>query len=98
MLLVHTRLAQSAAAWHFFASAQGAHPDAGPPQSWSDSVPLSTPSLHVGLWQTFVVQTPLAQSCASAHAFIAAHVTQAPPPQSTSVSLPFFTPSAHPAA
>jgi hypothetical protein len=95
---VQTRLAQSAAAPHFLPSMHEAQPEAGPPQSLSDSVPLSTASAHVGLWQTLVVQTPLAQSCAAVHAFIEAQVTHAPPPQSTSVSVPFFTLSAQPAA
>src|SRR6266487_303186 len=97
MLLVHTRLAQSAAALHFLASAHGLHPEAGPPQSLSDSVPFSTPSMHVGFWQMLVVHTPLEQSAASLHAFIGAQATHAPPPQSTSVSVPFLTLSAQPA-
>jgi hypothetical protein len=95
-LLVQTRLPQSAAALHFLPSTQGVHPEAGPPQSLSDSLPFKTRSEQVGVWQTRFVQTPLAQSVASLHAFIAGHATHEPPPQSTSVSVPFFTLSAQP--
>src|SRR5437868_12692721 len=98
MPLVQTRLAQSAAATHFFPSAHVAHPDAGPPQSLSASGPFTTPSVHVGAWQTKFVHTLLAQSPASLQALVGGHATQAPPPQSTSVSVPFFTRSAHPAS
>jgi len=95
---VHTLLAQSAAAPHFLPSVHVAHPDPGPPQSLSDSVPLSTASLHVALWQTALVQTPLVQSEASAQTFVGAQAPHPTPPQSVSVSVPFFTPSAQPDA
>jgi hypothetical protein len=39
--------------------AQGAH---GPPQSMSVSVPFRMPSLHPGVRQTWLLQTPEAQS------------------------------------
>ena len=47
--LVQTRLVQSTAATHFLPSAQALQPEAGPPQSTSDSVPFGTPSLQVGV-------------------------------------------------
>src|SRR5260221_185474 len=88
--LVQTRLAQSAAAPHFLPSTHVAHPEAGPPQSLSDSVPFNTPSAHVGSWQTKFVHTVLAQSAGTLHTFIAAQSAHVPPPQSVSVSVPFL--------
>src|SRR5262245_6138109 len=89
-LLVQTRLVQSAAAPHFLPSPHAEHPDEGPPQSRSDSVPFCTVSLQAGTWQTRFVHTPLAQSVGTLHAFKGGHATHVPP-QSTSVSVPFFT-------
>jgi hypothetical protein len=61
----------------------------------SVSVPLLTPSLLVGAWQTLPVHTLLVQSRGpAAHALPTAHAgAPFPPPQSRSVSVPFFTPS-----
>jgi hypothetical protein len=98
MALVHTRLAQSAAATQCLSSAHALHPDAGPPQSTSDSVPLLTPSAQLGCWQVPLVQTPLEQSPGAPQARLGSQATQAPPPQSTSVSVPFLTLSPQPAA
>jgi hypothetical protein len=52
-----------------------------------------TPSEQVAPWHVPPVQTPLAQSDATAQALFASHVEQTPPPQSTSDSAPFFCPS-----
>jgi hypothetical protein len=74
---------------------------ADPPQSISDSLPLSVKSPQVGSAHFDLVQTPLRQSVPTTHAKVSLHFveqlapTLATPPQSTAVSVPFFTPSGH---
>jgi hypothetical protein len=70
-----------------------------PPQSTPVSVPFCSPSVQLGVAQSFeALQKPELQSVGAAQPSPSAHVfpwaTQVAP-QSTPVSLPFFTPSVH---
>ena len=85
-----TRLVQSVAVLQDWPTVQGEQVE--PPQSMSVSSWFWTASVQVGAAQMLAVQTPLAQSVASAQAPPSAQGSQEPP-QSTSVSSWFSTPS-----
>jgi hypothetical protein len=95
--LAHTPLAQLAPAPvplpHIFPFAQGGH---DPPQSTSVSVLFFTPSAQLAAAQIPSMQTPFAQSPATAQACPSGHFlfvgdAAHEPPQSIAVSVPFFT-------
>jgi hypothetical protein len=62
---VHTELEQSLGARQVWFVPHLPHEV--PPQSLSVSAPFFTPSEHDGLWQTFVLHTPLVQSAGTRH-------------------------------
>ncbi len=84
---------QSPLAWHILPSPQAGQ--VPPPQSVSVSVPFSTPSLQLGVWQVPFLQTPLLQSGPPLHILPSSQAGQVPPPQSVSVSVPSWLPSVH---
>jgi hypothetical protein len=89
---LHTLLAQSVAAPHFFPFAHGGQL---PPQFRSVSVPFCTASVHDGAAHLpSAPHTPLAQSAATPHFRPSPHGGQLPP-QFRSVSVPFCTASVH---
>jgi hypothetical protein len=86
---MHTALAQSSAPAQIRPSAHG---EQLPPQSTSVSLPLSTPSAHVGRSQKPVptLHTAVVQSPPKLQFLPGAHFGHSGPPQSMSVSAPFF--------
>src|SRR6185312_5035171 len=66
-----------------------------PPQSMSDSEPLTIPSpqLAAGATQVPLAHWPLTQSAPMMQPSPSAHPGQPPPPQSAAVSVPLRTPS-----
>jgi hypothetical protein len=93
--LSHCCPVQSAATLHLLPGAQPLPIVLqSPPQSTSVSLPLSTPSMHVGAWHDAPPHTPLVQSALITHCFPSPHGAQEPP-QSTSVSLPSWFASVH---
>jgi hypothetical protein len=87
-------LAQSASARHVSPSSQRRHVGSIPPQSTSDSVPLSARSRQNGTGWQVTLQMPLAHCALAVHPRPTGHRPQlATLPQSCAGSLPLATPS-----
>jgi hypothetical protein len=70
---LQTPLAQSLAIVHPPPVPQRAHVEV-PPQSVPDSSPFLTPSVQLGAWHAFIVQTPLTQSPPPVHPLPVGHL------------------------